>query len=77
MSIRFYNTLSRKKEAFEPLESGKAGLYTCGPTVYSYVHIGNLRTFLFQDLVHFIHPPEALRTVYPKSVSFPEAKGEG
>ncbi len=51
MSIRFFNTLSRKKEEFVPLEPGKVGLYTCGPTVYNYVHIGNLRTFMFQDLL--------------------------
>ena len=36
MSLRFYNTLTRKKEAFEPMEAGKAGLYTCGPTIYNY-----------------------------------------
>ena len=51
MSIRFYNTLSRKKEEFVPREPGKVGMYTCGPTVYSFVHIGNLRTFMFQDLL--------------------------
>lgn len=51
MAIRLYNTLSRKKEDFEPLEPGKVGMYTCGPTVYSYAHIGNLRTFMFQDLL--------------------------
>jgi cysteinyl-tRNA synthetase len=51
MAIRFYNTLSRQKEEFIPLEEGKVGLYTCGPTVYNFVHIGNLRTFMFQDLL--------------------------
>lgn len=51
MSLRFYNTLSRKKEVFEPRSAGKVGMYTCGPTVYSFAHIGNLRTFLFQDLL--------------------------
>ena len=51
MSIRLYNTLSRKKEVLEPLVPGKIGMYTCGPTVYSYAHVGNLRTFLFQDLL--------------------------
>ena len=51
MPIRLYNTLSRSKEPFEPLVPGKAGMYTCGPTVYSHAHIGNLRTFLFQDLL--------------------------
>ena len=51
MAIRLYNTLTRKKENFEPLTPGKVGMYVCGPTVYSYAHIGNLRTFMFQDLL--------------------------
>jgi cysteinyl-tRNA synthetase len=51
MPIRFFNTLSRAKEEFEPLETGKVRMYTCGPTVYNYAHIGNLRTFLFEDLL--------------------------
>ena len=49
--IRFYNTLSRRAETFVPLESGHARIYTCGPTVYNFVHIGNLRTFLFEDVL--------------------------
>ncbi len=51
MPIRFYNTLTRTKELFEPLAPGKVGMYTCGPTAYNFAHIGNLRTFLFQDLL--------------------------
>ena len=51
MSIRFYNTLTRQKEAFQPLEPGKVKMYTCGPTVYDYAHIGNYRTFIFEDLL--------------------------
>ncbi len=51
MSLRFYNTLSHSKEAFEPRVPGKVGMYTCGPTVYNLAHIGNLRTFMFQDLL--------------------------
>ncbi|MDX1934638.1 MAG: cysteine--tRNA ligase [Capsulimonadales bacterium] len=46
-----YNTLTRTKEKFVPLVAGKVGLYTCGPTVYNFAHIGNLRTFLFEDLL--------------------------
>ncbi len=49
--IRFYNSLGRKTEPFEPLEPGKVRLYTCGPTVYNHVHIGNHRTFLFEDFL--------------------------
>ncbi len=51
MSIRFYNTISREKEKFEPLEAGKVRIYTCGPTVYDFAHIGNYRTFIFEDLL--------------------------
>ena len=51
MPLQFYNTLKRKKEIFQPIEKGKVGLYTCGPTVYDYAHIGNFRTFMFEDLL--------------------------
>src|SRR3990167_1540846 len=50
-SIILYNTLSRKKEVFVPLRKGKVGLYTCGPTVYHYAHIGNLRSYIFEDIL--------------------------
>lgn len=50
-SIRFFNTLTRRKERFTPIEVGKVRLYTCGPTVYDYAHIGNFRAFLFEDLL--------------------------
>jgi cysteinyl-tRNA synthetase len=48
---RFFNTLGRQLVPFEPLTAGEARLYTCGPTVYNHVHIGNLRTFLFEDVL--------------------------
>jgi len=51
MSLRLYNTLTRRVDSFEPLEPGRVSLYTCGPTVYNYAHIGNFRTFLFEDLL--------------------------
>ncbi len=50
-SICFFNTLTRKKEVFKPIEAGKVKIYTCGPTVYDYAHIGNFRAFLFEDLL--------------------------
>ena len=46
-----YNTMSRKKELFEPIVSGEVGFYACGPTVYWYQHIGNLRTYVFNDIL--------------------------
>ncbi len=51
MNIKFYNTLSRQKENFKPIKSGEVSIYTCGPTVYSRSHIGNFRTFLFEDIL--------------------------
>ena len=51
MEIRFYNTLTRKKEIFKPINEGKVSLYTCGPTVYNRAHIGNFRTFIFEDVL--------------------------
>ena len=50
-TIRLFNTLTRSVDAVEPITPGVITLYTCGPTVYNFAHIGNLRTFLFQDLL--------------------------
>ena len=49
--LRFYNTLSRTKEDFKPINPKFVTMYSCGPTVYNYAHIGNLRTYIFMDLV--------------------------
>ena len=51
MTVTLYNTRTRSKDPFEPLEPGKVGLYTCGPTVYDFAHIGNLRTYVFEDIL--------------------------
>lgn len=51
MALQLYNSVARKQETFQPVQAGKVTLYTCGPTVYNYIHIGNLRTFLFEDLL--------------------------
>lgn len=51
MSIQIYNTLTRKKEPFIPLEEGKVKMYVCGPTVYNYIHIGNARPAIVFDTV--------------------------
>jgi len=51
VAVRLYNTLTRKAEEVAPVEEGRVRMYTCGPTVYRPVHIGNLRTFLLSDLV--------------------------
>lgn len=51
MTVSIYNTISRLKEPFVPLEAGKVKMYVCGPTVYDYIHIGNARPFIFFDVV--------------------------
>jgi cysteinyl-tRNA synthetase len=51
MALRFYNTLTRRIDEFQPLEGNTVRMYGCGPTVYDYAHIGNYRTFLFQDIL--------------------------
>ncbi len=51
MVLKLYNTLSRKKEEFKPIKKGEVGMYTCGPTVYWYQHIGNLRSYIFSDIL--------------------------
>src|SRR3989338_7877272 len=49
--MQLYNTLTRKKEEFVPIEEGRVRIYSCGPTVYDYAHIGNLRAFVFADIL--------------------------
>lgn len=51
MVLKFYNTLTRKKEKFVPLKKARVGIYGCGPTVYWYQHIGNLRRYIFEDIL--------------------------
>ena len=51
MTLTLFNTLTRKKEPFVPIKKNEVGLYTCGPTVYAFAHIGNLRTYIFEDLL--------------------------
>ncbi|MBI4348065.1 MAG: cysteine--tRNA ligase [Elusimicrobia bacterium] len=49
MDIQLFNTLTRRRERLEPVSPPKVGLYTCGPTVYNYLHVGNYRTYVFED----------------------------
>ena len=51
MPLRLYNTLTQQVQEFTPMDGKTVRMYTCGPTVYNYVHIGNLRTFTFQDIL--------------------------
>lgn len=50
--MKLYNTLTRKKQNFKPIKSGQVRVYSCGPTVYDYAHIGNLRAYIFADILH-------------------------
>ena len=49
--LKIYNSLSKSKELFKPVTEGRVGMYVCGPTVYSNVHLGNIRTFMSFDMV--------------------------
>src|SRR5437868_794628 len=51
MPLKLFNTLTRKIEEFEPINPPNIGLYTCGPTVYDYQHIGNFRTMIMSDIL--------------------------
>ncbi len=50
-TVKFFNTLTRKKEVFKPIREREVGMYCCGPTVYWYAHIGNFRTYVFEDVL--------------------------
>jgi len=60
MPLKLHNTLSREKEEFSPIEPGKVGMYTCGPTVYNYAHIGNYRAYIFADILKRVLSYEGL-----------------
>lgn len=49
--LRLYNTLAHREQDFKPIKNKRASLYTCGPTVYNYAHLGNLRTYIFEDIL--------------------------
>ena len=51
MSLRFFNTLTRETEEFQPMDPNRVRMYTCGPTVYDFAHIGNFRAYVFEDLL--------------------------
>ena len=51
MTLKLYDTYARETREFVPIKTGEAGLYCCGPTVYNYAHIGNLRTYIFEDVL--------------------------
>lgn len=67
--IRLFNTLTRRKEIFRPMKSGEARMYTCGPTVYDYAHIGNLRTYIFEDLLKRVLEHAGYRVLHVMNIT--------
>ncbi|KKR81367.1 MAG: Cysteine-tRNA ligase [Candidatus Daviesbacteria bacterium GW2011_GWA1_41_61] len=63
VSLKLYNTLTRQVEEFKPLNPPHVGMYTCGPTVHDFAHIGNLRTFIFEDLLQKVLEAEGYKVV--------------
>ena len=69
--MKIYNTLTRTVERFEPLQPGKVSMYTCGPTVYDFAHIGNFRAYLWEDLLrralaYVLREEAAMLFLYPR-----------
>ena len=64
MKIKLYNTLSREKEDFKPIDEKRVKIYSCGPTVYSYPHIGNFRAYLFMDSLRRVLKYNGYELVY-------------
>ena len=70
MPLRFFNTLGRKKEIFQPIRAGQVKIYSCGPTVYNFAHIGNLRAFLFADtLVRWLRHGEQMQVQWCMNIT--------
>ena len=67
--MKIFNTLTRKKEEFIPLEPGKVNIYLCGPTAYNYFHIGNARTFLFFDVVRKYFKYRGFQVTYVQNIT--------
>src|SRR5258708_30457344 len=69
MSLVIYNTLSREKEPFAPLDAGHVRLYVCGPTVYDYVHIGNGRPVVVFDVLYPLLKRRYPRVTYVRNIT--------
>jgi cysteinyl-tRNA synthetase len=67
--LRVFNTLSRRKEAFTPLEPGRVKIYTCGPTVYRHAHIGNLRSYLMADWLRRFLEAQGYSVAHVKNIT--------
>jgi len=74
MALKLYNTLTRKKETFKPIKKDQVSFYACGPTVYDRVHIGNLRTYLFEDILKKILEHDGYQVKYVMNITDLEDK---
>jgi len=69
MALKLFNTLTRKKEIFKPIKNKTVGIYTCGPTVYWYQHIGNLRSYVFSDILKRVLIYDGYKTKHVMNVT--------
>jgi cysteinyl-tRNA synthetase len=69
MELYLYNSLTHRKEKFIPIRPGETGLYTCGPTVYNYAHIGNLRTYIFQDILKRVLTYNSFQVIHVMNIT--------
>ena len=67
--LRIFNTLTKKTEEIEPIESGVVRMYTCGPTVYRDAHIGNLRTYLMADWIRRVLTAKGIQVQHVKNIT--------
>ena len=67
--IKLHNTLTNQLETLSPIHPGEVRIYTCGPTVYAYAHIGNFRTFVFQDILRRFLRSQGLRLLHVMNVT--------
>ncbi|OGB74033.1 cysteine--tRNA ligase [candidate division Kazan bacterium RBG_13_50_9] len=69
VQLKLYNSLSRKTEAFKPLKKGRVSIYSCGPTVYQYAHVGNLRAYLATDILRRVLEYDGLRVRHVMNIT--------
>lgn len=69
MGFKVYNTLSKRVEEFSEIEAGKVKMYTCGPTVYNFAHIGNLRTYIFEDVLKKVLEYEGFEVTHVMNIT--------
>lgn len=69
MALQFFNTLTRRKEEFYTIHSGEVRMYTCGPTIYDFAHIGNFRAYVFGDILHRYLEYKGYKVIYVMNIT--------